>query len=151
MLWCIRGSNSALPPNDEALALHDRLGQLRRTLEVPSDAAIGCDAGRQGLCIACPERDRHPKLSVSPVRSEPPPVVSLLLALQAADCHTKSDSRLLCTAPGKLELCACHTQQALGRRAIDTNPSPRCSRYGRLCFKVSASPLGFATDAAADG
>jgi hypothetical protein len=82
MLWCIRGSNSALPPNDGALALPDRLGQLRRTLEVPSDAAIGCDAGRQGLCIACPERDRHPKLSVSPLRSEPPPVVSLLLALR---------------------------------------------------------------------
>jgi hypothetical protein len=82
-------------------------------------------------CIACPERDRHPKLSVSPGRSEPPPVVSLLLALQAAACHTKADSR---TAPGKLELCACHTQQALGRRAVDTNPSPLCSPYGRLCF-----------------
>ena len=58
------------------------------------------------------------------------------------------DSRLLCIAPRKLEPCACRTQQALGRRALDTNPSPRYSSpHGRPLrrFSVQASPLGFAT------
>jgi hypothetical protein len=66
------------------------------------------------------------------------------------------DSRLLCIAPRKLEPCACHTQQALGRRALGTNPSPRYSSpHGRRLqrFSVQAQSPGFlqTKDAAADG
>ena len=69
----------------------------------------------------------------------PPPWAEL----RARACHTKVDSRLLCTARGKLEPCACRTQQALDRRALDTNPSPRFSSpHGRPLwrFSVQASP-----------
>jgi hypothetical protein len=126
-----------------AIAILDKTGQILELEDMPATVEAG---GRtSSVCSLVSSLALMPMSPIASLlgRALPMRRSQRWAELQAGACRIKVDSRLLCTAPEKLEPCACRTQQAPGRCALDITPLTYRGRAYRLGGRLSAPSARF--------